>query len=215
MSEIREFFIPCGNGGCRKDVVQLVLLICSFSQGIYSEKYSHSKAYFYVRFAPGIFSRKIAGFLYTRQFSGIMRISATSAGLVFPRGMVGETKLLKTAFDSAENIFLSSLPTACMQTWYECDSLFSLLCYNFVHTMSNGSAGTSSTIWNGKANADFVCGRYAGKQTVVYPFPSQPVSVTVERYPGTMTRSMWHSRWMFPCRLLDTIRPIARSAGPV
>ena len=68
--------------------------------------------------------------------------------------------------------------------WYECDSLFSLLCYDFVHTDVEWFCRNFFYYLKRKANADFVCGRYAGKQPIVVSLSSsQPVSVTVECYP--------------------------------
>ena len=81
-----------------------------------------------------------------RQFLGKHAHIGYVAGTVLPRGMVGETKYLETAFDSAENIFFiasDGMHATCGMSvivCFHCCVIISSI------RMSNGSAGTSSTI---------------------------------------------------------------------
>ena len=90
-----------------------------------------------------------------------MRIIGYVAGTVLPRGMVGETKYLETAFDSAENIFFiasDGMHATC--------GMSVVVCFHCCVMIS--SYGCRMVLpellllFETEANADFVCGRYAG-----------------------------------------------------
>lgn len=93
------------------------------------------------------FSRKYCRLsIYSGNSSGKHAHIGYVAGTVLPRGMVGETKYLETAFDSAENIFFiasDGMHATCGMSvivCFHCCVIISSI------RMSNGSAGTSSII---------------------------------------------------------------------